>query len=71
VVYKLVGKGDLKRYKGIAKKVHEIYSERVIGQNSRTEYLISTLKLKNLIADVNILKMHYKKINELTKSQFN
>ena len=58
-----MGKGDPKIYKGVAKKINEIYSERLIGQNKKTEYLLSTLKLRNLLIDIKILRMHYNKIN--------
>jgi len=63
VLYKVLGKGDLKAYKGNAKKVHEIYSERLIGQNTSTKYLLSSLKLKKLIFEVKILKILFRKKN--------
>ena len=56
VIYKVIGKSDTKVYKGNAKKIHKIYTERQIGPKTKTKYFLSTPKLKNLILDIQILR---------------
>ena len=66
ISFKVVGTSSIKEYKDTIKKIHKTHNERLIGQNTKTEFFLSQIKLKELMNDVEFLKEHYQNIKDLS-----
>lgn len=64
--FEIVGTYDVAEYKDTIKKSHKTYSERLIGQHTDTDFILSLKKLSSLINDVQFLKENYEEVKELS-----